>query len=37
MIETMGKEGLIGPSDGIKPRADYNPRRKGVATAGILS
>jgi S-DNA-T family DNA segregation ATPase FtsK/SpoIIIE len=27
MIETMEKEGLIGPSDGIKPREVYVPRR----------
>jgi S-DNA-T family DNA segregation ATPase FtsK/SpoIIIE len=27
MIETMEKEGLIGPSDGIKPREVYIPRR----------
>jgi S-DNA-T family DNA segregation ATPase FtsK/SpoIIIE len=27
MIETMEKEGLIGPSDGIKPRDVYIPRR----------
>jgi S-DNA-T family DNA segregation ATPase FtsK/SpoIIIE len=27
MIETMEKEGLIGPSDGIKPREVYAPRR----------
>ncbi len=27
MIETMEKEGLIGPSDGIKAREVYVPRR----------
>ncbi|MFZ5449025.1 MAG: DNA translocase FtsK [Thermodesulfobacteriota bacterium] len=27
MIETMEKEGLIGPSDGVKPREVYVPRR----------
>jgi S-DNA-T family DNA segregation ATPase FtsK/SpoIIIE len=27
IIETMEKEGLIGPSDGIKPREVYVPRR----------
>ena len=27
IIETMEKEGLIGTSDGIKPREVYVPRR----------
>ncbi|MEJ2671367.1 MAG: DNA translocase FtsK [Deltaproteobacteria bacterium] len=27
IIETMEKEGLIGPSDGVKPREVYVPRR----------
>jgi hypothetical protein len=27
MIETMEKEGLIGPSDGVKAREIYVPRR----------
>jgi len=27
MIETMEKEGLVGPSDGVKPREVYVPRR----------
>jgi len=27
MIETMEKEGLIGPSDGVKPREVYISRR----------
>ena len=27
MIETMEREGLVGPSDGVKPREVYVPRR----------